>query len=310
MAGIAGVVVAPEWRGRGVARLLMTSAMQRALELGDVVSVLFPAVAAPYRRLGWELAGSVTRTTIAAEPLRALAAPAVALRRATAADVDAILALTSRHGSASRASGPLDLSRDDVDELVSDPDNFCYLAPDGFLLYAWDGKELRVERLISESAETTRALWALVGSGASVVRSVYTYLPTHDPIHWFLDASAGPDVRVEPWMLRLLDARQAISGRGYPAGTTADVPITLSDDWLVGCTGSFRLRVGSGSGELVPADDSPGSLRLGPNGLAALYAGTPMYTLRGAGLATGGTPEHDELLDAVFAARPYLIDSF
>src|SRR6476659_8454725 len=44
MAGIAGVVVAPEWRGRGVARLLMTATMQRAIELGDVLSVLFPAV--------------------------------------------------------------------------------------------------------------------------------------------------------------------------------------------------------------------------------------------------------------------------
>src|SRR4051794_15158587 len=59
MAGIAGVVVAPEWRGRGVARLLVTASIDRAIELGDVVSVLFPAVVTPYRRLGWEVAGTV-----------------------------------------------------------------------------------------------------------------------------------------------------------------------------------------------------------------------------------------------------------
>ena len=49
---------------------------------------------------------------------------------------------------------------------------------------------------------------------------------------------------------------------------------------------------------------------LGPNGLAALYAGTPMYTLRGAGRAAGGNADDDALLDAVFASRCYLSDSF
>src|SRR4051794_9878502 len=44
MAGLAGVVVLPEWRGRGVARLLLTASIDRAIELGDALSVLFPAV--------------------------------------------------------------------------------------------------------------------------------------------------------------------------------------------------------------------------------------------------------------------------
>ena len=51
-------------------------------------------------------------------------------------------------------------------------------------------------------------------------------------------------------------------------------------------------------------------MRLGPNGLAALYAGTPVATLRNSGLLTGGTAVDHALLDAAFTARPYLIDSF
>ena len=192
----------------------------------------------------------------------------------------------------------------------TDTDNFCYLAADGFLVYAWDGKDLRVERLVAESAETTRALWAIVGSGASVVRRVYTYFPAHDPIHWFLDGKAELEVQEDRWMLRLLDAQAAIAGRGFPAGVSADVRLTLVDPWLDRCAGPYRLQVGSGSGRLKPAEQSDDAVALGPNGLAAVYAGTPMYTVRAAGLATGGTPDDDALLDSVFAARTYLIDSF
>jgi len=43
---------------------------------------------------------------------------------------------------------------------------------------------------------------------------------------------------------------------------------------------------------------------------AALYAGTPVVTLRQAGLVSGGTPDSDAALDAAFAATPYMLDSF
>jgi len=310
MAGMAGVVVAPEWRGRGVSRLLMTAAMERAVALGDVLSVLFPAVPAPYRRLGWEVAGAVSRTTFPAELLRNLVGPAVDVRRATLADTEEIVELLRRESAASRACGPLELTHDDVAELLVDTDNFCYLAADGFLAYAWDGKDLLVERLTAAGPETTRALWAVVGSGASVVRRISTYLPAHDPIHWIFDGLADLDVQEDRWMLRLLDARAAVAGRGFPAGLTADVPLTLVDPWLDGCAGSFRLRVRDGSGDLTSAVGSSDAVILGPNGLAALYAGTPMPTLRGSGLAAGGSAEGDALLDAAFASRCYLIDSF
>lgn len=310
MAGIAGVVVAPEWRGRGVARLLMVATLARAVELGDVLSVLFPAVAAPYRRLGWEMAGATSRTSLPAEALRDLRAPEVRVRRATAADTDQIVECMRREAALSRYCGPLELTADDVRHLLADSDNFCYVAPDGFLAYAWDGNDLRVERLVAESTETTRALWAVVGSGASVVRRVRTYLPAQDPIHWILDGKAEPEVQEDRWMLRVLDAPTAIAARGFPAGISVQVPLELVDPWADRCDGSFRLRVDDGSGELIPAEVSSGAVTLGPNGLAALYAGTPMSTLRRSGLAERGSARHDELLDAAFASRPFMVDSF
>ena len=51
-------------------------------------------------------------------------------------------------------------------------------------------------------------------------------------------------------------------------------------------------------------------LALGARGLAALYAGTPVATLRRAGLADGGSPAADAALDGAFAATPFMLDGF
>ena len=61
-------------------------------------------------------------------------------------------------------------------------------------------------------------------------------------------------------------------------------------------------------GPLTAPADPP--LTLGARGLAALYAGTPVTTLRQAGLAVGGSPEQDAVLDAAFAGTAHMLDAF
>jgi len=89
-------------------------------------------------------------------------------------------------------------------------------------------------------------------------------------------------------------------------------------------SGHWQLSVSDGKGVLIPNGpvSSPGALpsglegggssafRLGARGLAALYAGTPVTTLRLAGLAAGGTPDAGAALDAAFAATAYMLDDF
>ena len=57
MAGVAGVKVAPEYRGQGVGRALMTALTELMAERGYPLSVLYPATMTIYRSLGWEIAG-------------------------------------------------------------------------------------------------------------------------------------------------------------------------------------------------------------------------------------------------------------
>jgi len=100
------------------------------------------------------------------------------------------------------------------------------------------------------------------------------------------------------------------------------VPLQLADDLRPANAGRWELTVRSGQGSLtryrtgqVHAPDDPASpggpaLELGARGLAALYAGTPVATLRRAGLAAGGSQAADAALDAAFAATPYMLDGF
>ena len=57
MAGVAGVKVAPEYRGQGVGRALMTALTELMAERGYPLSALYPATMIFYRSLGWEIAG-------------------------------------------------------------------------------------------------------------------------------------------------------------------------------------------------------------------------------------------------------------
>ncbi|PZG02745.1 GNAT family N-acetyltransferase, partial [Micromonospora craterilacus] len=58
-ADVAGVAVAPEARGTGVARTLLRALLHGAHERGAAVSTLFATTPAPYRACGWEIAGQL-----------------------------------------------------------------------------------------------------------------------------------------------------------------------------------------------------------------------------------------------------------
>src|SRR5215472_13991579 len=120
MAGVAGVMVAPEYRGRGVGRRLMTALLDEIAAQGYPLSALFPATMPLYRSLGWELAGARDTVVIPARSLRGLVppddlssarapdqAPDPVLRRAAPGDADAVIAMLGRVHQAARDCGPI-----------------------------------------------------------------------------------------------------------------------------------------------------------------------------------------------------------
>jgi predicted acetyltransferase len=363
MAGVAGVKVAPEDRGRGVGRAVMTALLELMTARGYPLSVLYPATRTIYRSLGWEVAGHRHEAVLPSRSLFALAKPDLPppagefgpLRRPGPGDAAEVIDVIGRAHAAARDCGPVTYDEATVRRRLTRPgqyadaDRYAYLAPDGFLGYGWQrGHDvIFVEHLTAVSAQTTRALWGLVASSSTVAETVQAQVGPADPLFWLIREGDANITERESWMLRLLDAPAAIAARGFPA-TNITVPLHITDDQRPANSGRWDLTVQSGQGSLVrtiranapghldappgqtpPAPDSsgqppppPGSsghapdprgrvpLALGSRGLAALYAGTPVATLRRAGLAAGGDAAADAALDGAFAATPFMLDGF
>ena len=121
MAGISSVQVAPEDRGRGIARRLMAAVLDEVAARSYPLSVLYPATMPLYRSLGWELAGVRDTALIPARSLRDLAPPDPVLpapgagpaarlprlRRAGPGDAEAVNSVIGRVHEAARDCGPL-----------------------------------------------------------------------------------------------------------------------------------------------------------------------------------------------------------
>ena len=314
MAGVAAVAVAPEERGRGVGRMLMTAMLEKIARDGYPLSALYPMTTPLYRGLGWERAGPHPAVRIPTESLRSIDAPAVKLRRAGPEDLTEIREMVRRLHLANRDCGPILFPEHVWRYWMTEHRPFGYLADDGYLEYHWDGPDaLAVEFAGALSEQTIRAFWSLVGSSSSAARTVRVSLAPHDPLWWLTRELAIESQPSDQWMLRVVDAARAVAERGFPSVVSVDVVIAVDDPQLPSNGGPWRLSIGAGTGSLTPAGPEArrgDPVRLRAGGLAALYAGWPMSSLRRAGLAAGGTGPADAMLDAAFAAQPYCLDSF
>ena len=333
MAGVAGVQVAPEYRGQGVGRAVMTALAQLMTERGYPLSVLYPATMTIYRSLGWEIAGHRHEVVLPARALSWLVRPDVktaGIRRPGPDDAAEVLEVIGRAHAGARDCGPITWGEATVRGWLTRPgryadsDRYAYLTPDGFLGYHWrrGHHEIFVDRLVAASAATTQALWAVAASNSTVAETMRAQVGPSDPLWWMLREQDADIAERESWMLRLLDAPAAVAARGFPAADLA-VPLQITDDLLAANSGRWELTVRAGVGRLsqyrtepvaspaAPASSGgPTPLALSARGLAALYAGTPVATLRRAGLADGGSPDADDALDGAFAATPFMLDGF
>ncbi|MFD2351506.1 sterol carrier protein domain-containing protein [Nonomuraea ferruginea] len=252
--------------------------------------------------------------TLPAEALRTIPpGKDVKLRRMGPDDAAEVIALLHRLHGAARASGPITYGEDIWRLWLSEEDDFLYLADDGFVVYRWDGQDIEVDGVVAGSADTARALWSLVGTSSSVAKQVKAVVAPDDPVLWLLRERSKEKTEQVRWMFRVIDLVEAVARRGYPAAVGAAAVVRVDDPLRAGNAGLWRLEFADGSGAATwlgqadaAGEDAP---VLSVNAFSALYAGIPTATLRRGGLMTGDE-RHDEVLDAAFAARPYMLDYF
>jgi predicted acetyltransferase len=326
-AGVASVKVAPEYRGQGAGRRLMTELLAAIAARGYPLAALYPATMPIYRSLGWELAGGRYHATIPARSLRDLLAPDAAVaagagkepavRRAEAAEAAEIVGIIGGAHEAARDCGPITWDVPLAERWLGQADMYAYRTADGYAAYRWDGAgdgALFVEHLHAASPESLRALWSVVASHSSTASAVSLYTAPNDPFWWLTRERDATIVKRSMWMLRVVDAPAAIAARGFPPAVSLSLPLVITDHTRPANSGRWQLSVSDGKGILIPngpvVPPAPEALTVGARGLSALYAGTPVSTLKLAGLAAGGAPDADAALDAAFAATPFMVDEF
>ncbi|MEP6625573.1 MAG: sterol carrier protein domain-containing protein, partial [Acidimicrobiia bacterium] len=113
------------------------------------------------------------------------------------------------------------------------------------------------------------------------------------------------------WMTRIVDLPATVAGRGYLTGRAdAVVVVGVTDPWLGGSSGTWRLQAGGGTGHAEPTTDDP-TVHVDIGALSALMIGRfTAEQLVGAGRLQGD--RHDALrLGEMFAAPlPILADDF
>lgn len=318
--GVAGVAVAPEYRGRRVLRELL-GALLADLRPAAAIAALFPTTPIPYRRLGWELVGTLRWTAVPTTALATTAPDDARVRPAEVRDVPAILELYT--DAAAAGTGMLTrrgaLFQTTPEALLACHDGYSVAEQNGVVVgcCSWDRSEgydaaahLAVPDLFARAPEGLAALLAMLGSWRSVAPTLHLRLRPDDPVYLATALLGARTLSEQPWMLRLVDAPAAVAARGWPPHLRGAVDLHLEDDLCPWNAGPHRLVLDGGAGTLEPG--GTGAVRVDPGALATLYAGavTPA-TLRGLDRLAGGDAHTDAFLAASGAGpTPALLDYF
>jgi predicted acetyltransferase len=313
---VAGVAVAAQARGQGVARALIGRLLAAARERGAVVSALFPSVATVYRRLGWASVGSVDTWTVPTLALPRTGAAGLTVRDGTDADLPAAhevyrTVAAQHNGMLSRDEARLDRTLDRADglTLVADGDSVV-----GYAIWTrgeryGPGGALTVHDALALTPDAARTLLAVLSSWHTVVPEIRLRLLGGDAVADALPLEFATARKSTGWMQRPVDVAGAVAGRGWPAGLSGRVAFTLADDLAPWNAGSWELTVADGVGELKRCGAASVSLTVA--GFASLYCGVASVAqLVGAGHVRGPVGEAAALGVLGVGAPPRLLNTF
>ena len=318
MSGIIGVVVAPEYRGSGVASYMMRSAMEEMRADGVALSALYASTQTIYRKMGYEQAGhSISyRFPISSLPTRE---QRLIVRAATPEDEPEMHRLYTER--ARQTNGTLDRhpviwewklrERPPVSAFIAERDGVA----EGYVVYnqrrqpSDPGKVIQIRDLVAATPDAGRQLLSFLGGHRRVADHLEWEGPAADPLLLLVTEQDYTASYFQQWMLRMLDVPAALEARGYSLGVTGEVHLAVLDDMLPANDGPVILSVADGRAEVRPGGE--GTVVIDVRGLSALYSGyLPAAALRTAGYLKG--PDEDlSLLTTLFAGpAPWMPDHF
>lgn len=310
-AGIAGVAVALDARGRGVARGMMEHVVLESARKGVALSTLYPATQTLYRRAGYERAGKLCEIRLATSHFTAPRTTLVS-RTLTEKDhhaVEAAYASSARDRNGYLARGPYMWSR------VRRPRGKAtygigFFSERGaleayvhFLLVPSDESAFYTVVVKDAAATTSRGYDAVVryiGELRSCGREVELRAGPSDPLLMRLAEPHYEEKSVEDWMVRVVDVKAAIEARGYTKFQRASVVLDVRDALVPANHRAVRVDVADGRAKVSAARATKDAIRLDVRALAPLFTGYLSATRLAALGELEGSVGAIEAADAVF----------
>jgi predicted acetyltransferase len=325
MGGFSPVGVAAEYRGRGYGSLVTAGQFPHLRERGEVLSGLYPATNALYRRVGFELAGVWSVHKARTRELQRLPlGRGTPTRRASEPDHGAIERCYAR--VARNVPGFLDRSRNWWDRIFGAENQQVYVVDGepghgsgevaGYVRYnlRWPERasiaSIDVAELIADEPSVAHTLWRLVGSSSSIAPDCTIVGPPEDPLFLSLPEQDLVTSNEWRWMARIIDAPGAIAARGYAPGSKSAVSLRIVDPQCDWNDGRWRLVVEDDEAVLERGGD--GELEMGIGAFSSLYTGyASPWQLVTAGLLQGSAPRAlTELAGAFAGPAPWMPDFY
>lgn len=278
--GIAGVAIAPEFRGEGNALSLMRETLRDARDRGVALSSLYPASLQLYRKAGYEIAGTRCRWTL---DLKACPRPSSDLELdrvgpSEHSELERVYTRVARTRPAYLDRGPYIWERvrssgTEEARLVAvrgatGIEAYAALLP---RRSAGVSHDLSLTDFVAESPGAFDRLLRFLSDHRSTVKQVTWY---GGPVDARLFGFPEHAFKVEVdnyWMLRLVDVQRALTSRGYPP-VSGELDLQVDDDVLEANSRRFQVRLRDGVPD-VQVTRSGGAVRVHVRTLAALYSG-------------------------------------
>jgi len=319
-AGISGVAVTAEARGKGVGSTMMRELL-RELRPTTPISSLYPATVPLYRNIGYGFGGVRTfwKTRLDALPQDG----ALSTTPFTDEDIDEVN--DAYNGFASGTNGLVRRSADWWKRRVltdgEDRTGFRYLVREGGEITGWivyflskgTGDAWRMNVDVRDLIWSTPAAGKTLLSLAALHRSTGEMMnwpgPPTDPLADLIAEDPIENDGAFRWMLRLLDVPAAIEARGYSPLIESSVTIAVRDPLFDENAGPWRIEVGGGQAKVFPAEQADATVDV--QALASIWSS--MHRARDA-VRIGGlqaTPEAIDALELIFGGPlPWIADFF
>lgn len=279
--GLAAVAIAPEHRQRGGAKRMLVSTLTELRGAGVPLAALYPSSQAVYRAVGFEQAGSRCNYEL---PLRhiGLSERGVTVRRVPTTDAAPFEGAFRQR--AERENGHLERTAGLWERLLvnlSGHPQYGYVVEEkgertGYAIYHLgdagpnEPTKVFIRDWCALTVGAARRLWTLIADHGSTVESVNWFGPVNDPMLAHVAECKPSKMKVQRWMLRVVDVSAALSQRGYP-GVSGELHLDVSDPLIAENTGQFVLRVREGTATVECG--GRGDLKCDVRGLAPLYTG-------------------------------------